>query len=173
MIINIRSDFNVNFTLDEVDELSSIELSNIAYKELGVYISHTPTACHVKLIKNKSVSEHLINDYLNKGIYPFYKIMSSKLHAHHKMEIVKEIYHYLQIKDFMFFQSVSDALDVYKFNSQRNISKINIAQEMISLKAIGLDLLDYNLQEYNEVIPKVGIVDQNGFKDLIGFINKF
>lgn len=173
-MISIRSEYNVNLIIEKVDTLSIEEKFNLAYKEFNVYIEHYPKECIIKIEKNKNYSPELINKYLNQGIYPFYSMMfSENLIPNKKIKIVKEIYHYIQINDIVFFDSIKDLIEIYKFNNQKILDKINVTQELFALKNINLNVISDEIISYEDVMLEKRIVDQNRFIKLSSYINSF
>lgn len=173
-MININCKHKVKVDIYEVDILSKEEKFNLGYKELNVYIEHYPKRCIIKIEKDTKYNYDKINKYLNKGIYPFYEMMfSEELLPNKKIQLINEIYHYIQISDFVFFDAIKDLLEIYKFNNEKTLDKIHVTQEMFAINNIDHDN-NFNIDiTYEEIMSNGGILKKEDFKNTVNYIQSF
>lgn len=154
-----------------VEHLDKKDKFNLAYSEMGLYIDHYSNECIIKETKKDLYNKDVINRYLNNGIYPFYKMMfSENLSPSKKIQIVNEIYHYMQVSDFVFFESIKDKIDVYRLTNNRVLDRFSAAQEMFALKSVNLNPEKNNELTFQDVMGKKGIIRDEDFKLLHNYI---
>lgn len=171
-MINIRSEYDVDLRFEEVHSLSKEEMFNVAFKEFNVYIEHYPNECLIKTVKNHNYNSDVVNKYLNQGIYSFYKMMfDENLIPNQKIKLSNEIYHYIQINDLIFFESIKDQLEIYKFNNRKMLDKLNVSQELFAMKNIKLSITKDNNLSIEKIFSEGGVITEADFIYLSSYIN--